>query len=77
MGDIDRYIPVPNGQKIPQATMERPKPRPQWSQPRIQMIAGLVAAVAVVEEVEADDEALVGEGVAVADGVEAGRVSHS
>lgn len=41
------------------------------------MIAGLVAAAAVAEEVEADEEAPVGEGVAVAEGVEAGRVYNS
>lgn len=41
------------------------------------MIARLVTAVAVAEEVEADEEAPVGEGVVVAEGVEAGSVYHS
>jgi hypothetical protein len=68
---------APNGQKNPRARKERLNPRSRWRQPRIQMIARLVTAVAVAEEVEADEEAPVGEGVVVAEGVEAGSVYHS
>jgi hypothetical protein len=69
---------VPNGQRIPherRPRKERLNLRPRRRLPKIQMIAGLVAVVAVVEEAEAeaDEEAPVGEGVAAAEGAEAGR----
>ncbi|KAF3397758.1 hypothetical protein F1880_005932 [Penicillium rolfsii] len=72
---------APKGPKTPhekQARKEKLSSRRRQRQPRIQKIAGSVVAVAaaVAEEVEADAEAPVGEGVAVGEGVEADRVHH-
>ncbi|OOQ82475.1 Arginine rich protein [Penicillium brasilianum] len=69
--------PVPNGQRNYERRARKARLNP-WLRLRllkIQMTAGFVAAVAVVEEaeVEADEEALVGVGVAAAEGAEVGR----
>lgn len=74
MISIDTSL-APNEQKIlheRRARKERLNPRPRRRQPRIQTIAELVAAVAVVGEAEVE----AGEEAPVAEGVVADRVHH-